>query len=118
MQIYRASGPHIQRQVWITLALIGLLAVKLFAADDHTQQGLSSYLTAENIVAVGMTVFAAGTLREQFAEVRKRLETTEARHVRFVEETAPETYARRDVVDQQIQALRAELNHPQQSRTL
>jgi hypothetical protein len=94
--IYRAGGASLRHQLLLTVVFVcgltvGVGAYTFFAADTA---GLD-WITPPNIIAAAMTVFSLGMLREQFAEVKRRLEKLET----FNEETLPETYARKDVLE-------------------
>lgn len=103
MKIFRASSLPIQRQAAMTagtLICVLTFAIAALARTDDAPPGTAgtgwaALVTPQNIVTVVVLVYGAGMLREQFNDVKRRLEKLEA----VIEVTIPETYVRKDVLE-------------------
>lgn len=95
--IYQFGGPNLRHQILLTFALIvaaaiGVCAYSIYAVESATTV---SWVTPANIIAAVGVVFSLGMLREQFGEVKRRLEQLEE----FNRDTLPRDYARKDVLE-------------------
>ncbi len=95
--IYRLGGASLRHQVVLVAAFLLVMAAGLGAyalyATELPQP--SAWITPMNIVAFVGAVFSLGMLREQFLEVKRRLEALEE----FNAENLPATYVRKDVLE-------------------
>jgi hypothetical protein len=86
-QVYRASDVSTRRQVWLfafgCVLFVACNVVALAQASTPSNPDpITALVTPQNITMVGMLIYGAGTLREQFAQVRKKLEDLEREYVR------------------------------------
>lgn len=106
MRIYRAASSPLKRQcAWTLLFVLSIALVHAADSGAAAASSTSSWLTPQNILTAVALIYGAGMLREQFLDVRGRLKKQEDAFEKFIAETAPETYARIDVIDARLRPI-------------
>jgi hypothetical protein len=102
-RVLRASTPFVRWQVWATTVLcIGAASTTLMARTESGDSPLAAWWT---LIPMALSIAAilvnAGMLWQQLNETKRRVE--------LLEQSVPNTYARRDVIVEQFNVLRSEI---------
>jgi hypothetical protein len=82
--LYCAASRPVQRQLWMTVTVFAVVvhaAIVHLRADDGAGP-LTTWVTPQNILTAVVLVYGAGMLREQFSDVKRRIEVVERDYLR------------------------------------
>jgi hypothetical protein len=91
ISIYRAAARPLRRQIWMTNAIVGLVAVAGLSGQTVSPQAESAWWTPQNIISLGILIYGVGVTVQQSRGVAERLKK--------LEEDIPNTYVRKDVFE-------------------
>lgn len=106
MCIYKAASTPIKCQLWLAVSLCVVFAVATLQAEGTAPGAPPDWFTRENVLLGIAVVFTGASIYQQFKDVRDRLLTQEQKHRALVDSHLPDTYARKDVIEEQFRALR------------
>jgi hypothetical protein len=99
LHIYRAASRPMKCQFWMTLAMGGfLLTVTASGQATAPAPEAETIFTFQNFIAALSFAYGVGMTVQNFREQGRRLDKIE----KFIEETLPETYARKDVLESRL----------------
>ena len=103
VRIYRSASRHVKWQFWMTTGM-GVVYSAAAVSGQTTVPAAQpeAWLTPQNLIAAVTLFYGFGMTIQNFRDQGKRLDTLEKKVETFIDQTAPNTYVRQDVLIEKL----------------